>query len=981
MRQKSLLPILIALFFIIPPAPQAYSEGPAAAQPARSSWSGPVQLTNSTNSSWDPSIYVDGSRNIHLAWQDGTDKTSIRYKSFTASGEVIVNDTVLVDHIDSEPPIYLSSRPLAPRLDFNDGALVLFWNETENHPSGQTDHDESLGMLRFSPDLKSRRDCWLPIFAVDRLYYGNPLYAFDSKGNIHFAYAGNSEWYGEPNVWYVKTNSTGAKLSSKLLAKNETEAGVAVDKWDNVHLVWRNETGNLTYSSLDQNGSETCRIDQIQGINYSISTFTIVAKQLDAGANIYWDEQDIYTCSISPNGTARTIYLHNGQGQGQPFDYNSRYPLVARSDTRGLNYIFGYGHCQHQGGHTFPYDIIMGMTDEEGIRQLYCTAAEGMDLVDHGYTEVGPPFSADVILQGQSGSYAYVAYSNDRRAWEDPAGGMNIYMDILGPYTTDLAVRQIGFWDQNPLEQDKVTIRVDVEYFCSYPPGAYPVDSVVELFIDGEWVGTGHGPIYKMGNVNFNWTASRGLHNFTARAISIPGELNLSNNELNASLYVFGRPDISVEGIDWDPPLPAVGDLVDISVHIVNTGESCATFAWGIELNGTDVWTNTARLKPGERRSFLSRWTPVLPGNYTVIATANESNPYELELWNNSLERTIQVSPAPVSVEILSPTDGSRVYGMVNVTGRVIGLWGEPVLRVALGDEPPENVPLFLDGTWSLDWNTTKVPNGLYNISAVAANGWVESSATIRVEVRNQVPDAVFRPVGDVIINESDEVVFETEIAWAPPLNASFNWTVNGIRLVGTYTQWAEGAITVNTTRSASEVLSKLRIYTTRSFNGTYNITVSIGYFFFEQVQTSFSWKLIVRNVNTPPEIWEVRPPGNITMSLTDVLSFQVMVLDAEDINLTYAWFIDGRLCQTVQSSPAFIFRAQGKAGARQLTVVVSDGEFQVSHNWTVTVLPKKETVKSEVIWWPWAAVAVICAAVAIGLWAVYRLRKPPESA
>ena len=978
MRQKSLLPILIALIFIIPPAPQAFSEEPAAAPSARSSWSGPIQLTDSTNSSWDPSIYVDGSGNIHLAWQDGTDKTSIRYKSFTASGEVLVNDTVLVDHIDSEPPIYLSSRPLAPRLDFNDGELVLFWNETENHPSGQTDHDEGLGMLRFSPDLKSKRDCWLPIFAVDRLYYGNPLYAFDSKGDIHFVYAGNSEWYGEPNVWYVKTNSTGAKLSSKLLARNETEVGVAVDKWDNVHLVWRNETGNLTYTRLDQNGTELCRIDQIPAVKYSVSTFTIVEKYMYAGVNVYWNElSDIYMTSIALNGTVKTNLLFNGHEQGGlTFNYDPWTPLIAQSDRRGYNSIFGYGHPRYQPNPNFPYYILEGGIDENGGAWPQVEAIEGINLYDYGYDALGPPFSAFEVGRGFRGKY--IAYSSDRLTWQDPGGGINIYLKQLGPYSSDLFIRGLGFSDPTPLEQTTVAVLITVAFNGTDPPAGFDV----ELFLDGALVNSSHESM-GTGNIStviYNWTASRGLHNFTARAISIPGELNLSNNEKNASLYVFGRPDISVEGIDWDPPLPAVGDPVNISVHLVNTGEVCATFAWGIELNGTDFWTNTARLKPGERRSFLSRWTPVLPGNYTVIASANESNPYELELWNNSLERTIQVSPVPVSVEILSPTDGSRVYGMVNVTGRVIGLWGEPVLRVALGNESPESVPLFPDGAWSLDWNTTKVPNGLYNISAVAANGWVESSATVQVEVRNPVPKAVFRPVGDVVINESDEVVFETEIAWAPPLNASFNWTVNGIRLVGIYTQWAEGAITVNTTRSAGSVLSKLRIYTTRSFNGTYNITVSIGYFFFEQVQTSISWKLIVRNVNTPPEIWEARPVENITVSLTDVGLFQVMAGDAEDpINLTYSWFIDGERCQTEQSSPAFIFRAQGKVGARQLMVVVSDGEFQVSHNWTVTVLPKKETVKSELIWWPWAAVAVICAAAAIGLWAVYRLRKPPK--
>ncbi len=977
MPRNRLLPLLIVLFFITPPAPQAIAGPEEAAPSARSSWSGPVQLTNSTNSSWDPSIYVDGSGNIHLAWQDGTDKTSIRYTSFAPSGEVIVNDTVLVDYYDPQPPVYVSGRPYAPRLDYNNGSLVLFWNSTENHPSGQTDHDESLGMLRFSPDLKSRRDCWLPIFSVDRLYYGNPLYAFDSKGNIHFAYAGNREWYADPEVWYVKTNSTGTKLFSKFLARNETEVGVAVDKWDNVHLVWRNETGNLTYSRLDPNGSETCRIDQIQGINYSISTFTIVAKQLDAGANIYWDEQDIYMCSISPNGTARTIFLHQGQGQGQIFNYDPRYPFVARSDARGLNYIFGYGYFQRQGGHTFPYDILMGITDEEGTRQLYSTAVEGMDLVDHGYTEVGPPFSADVILQGQSGSYAYVAYSNDRRAWEDPAGGMNIYLDILGPYTTDLTVRQIGFWDQNPLEQDNVTIRVDVEYFCSYPPGAYPVDSVVELFIDGEWVGTGHGPIYKMGNVNFNWTASRGLHNFTARAISIPEELNLSNNEMNTSLYVFGRPDISVEGIDWDPPAPKVGDRVNITPRVLNAGETAGNFFWDIRLNGSLLLSEAARVGPGERANCSTEWTAGLPGNYTVVAGTDGTEPYELELGDNSLKKTIPVSPAGFSVEMLSPADGSGVNGTAEVAGRLIGLWGEPLLRLVLGDGPAEEVPLLSDGNWRRSWDTTAIPNGWYNISAAATNGWVETSASIRVRVDNPLPRVVFFPAQDIAATESAQVEFVSQVLWARPLEADFQWTVNGIGITENETEWPCGTFGLYKERYADGPISSLLFSTNWSSSGRYTVEVVVRYYHFEKVETTFSWNLSVMHFNTPPVLREWSPiHRNNTAYPNDRIHFWAKAEDSEDDDLQYSWFVNGH--KTAESKN-FTFEAKGGPGSRNVTVVVSDGEYNVSRNWTVTVLPKTEAVTNGPVWWPWAVVAVLCAAAAIGLVAVYRLRKPPK--
>gem|GEM_PF-2382010 len=971
MPRTRLLPILIVLLSVAPPALPEPPDSGAAAPSARSTRSGPVQLTNSANSSWDPSILVDGSGNIHLAWQDGTDKTSIRYKSFAPSGEVTVNDTVLVNYYDPQPPVYVSGRPYSPRLDHNNGSLVLFWNSTENHPSGQTDHDENLRMLRFSPDLKTRRECWLPIYAIDRLYYGNPLYAFDSKGNMHFAYAGNSEWYGEPYVWYVKTNSTGARLFSKFLAKNETEVGVAVDAWDNVHLVWRNETGNLTYSRLDQNGTETCRIDQIRGINFSIFHFTIVAKRNSPGANIFWNEWDIHMCSISLNGTARTVFLHQGQGQGQIFNYDLRYPFVAESDARGLNHLFGYGHIERQGGHTFPYDIIMGMTDEEGTRQLHFQTVEGMDLVDKGYSGVGPPFSAQVTLPDQSGSYAHVAYSDDRLAWEDPPGGMNIYLDILGPYTADLRTAWIGFSDQGPLEKDNITIRVEVEYFSSYPPATYPMDFDVELFVDGALAGSSHGSVFKMDTVNFNWTATGGLHNFTARIVSGLAELNLTNNEMNASLYVYGRPDISVEDIVWDPPSPAVGDRVNISARVLNSGETAGDFSWCIELNGSVLEGAAARLGPGERANCSTEWTAGLPGSYSVVAAMDGTDPYELELSNNSLKRTITVAPAVFSVEILSPADGSRVNGTFEIAGRVVSVWGEPVLRLALGDSPALELLLFSDGSWRRSWDTTAVPNGWYNISAAATNGWVESMASVRVLVDNPMPKVAFSPPQDIAATESAQVEFVSQVLWARPLEADFQWTVNGIGIAENETEWPCGKFSLYKERYDDGPISSLLFSTNWSSSGRYTVKVVVGYFYFGKVETSFCWNLSVMNFNTPPVLREWSPVyWNNTAYPNERIHFWAKAEDFEDDDLQYSWFVDG---QKAAESGNFAFVAKGGPGARNIKVVVSDGEFEISRNWTVTVLPRAPAPTTGPACWPWVLAAVICGVAAIGAWMVRR--------
>jgi hypothetical protein len=709
-------------------------------------------------------------------------------------------------------------------------------------------------------------------------------------------------------------------------------------------------------------------MDQIAGAAGNINTFTIVATNMWGGANIDWNEMSgTFLYRILPNGT--TLMLRQ-PGTGVELYFDEYSPLMARATGNGYVNLFGYGHPTFQPSPNFPsYILSAGLDESPGGAEQTIEVVEGLNLVDSGYPELGPPFQPFV-----KGNMGYVAYSSDRLTWQDPAWIVNIYLKWVGP-VVDIAVEDIDFSDSTPLEEDNLTINFS---FRNIGNQSSPPSFRVDLFLDGARLCTTQLPQLRPGNatsISINWNATRGVHNFSA---DIPLEYydsNISNNHKNESLVVFGRPDISAEGIDWDPPLPLVTDRVNISARMLNAGEIAGTFTYGIELDGSGILTGSARLGPGEGGNFSTWWTPGSPGNYTIRAWVIGTDPYELDISNNSLQRSFRVSPAALLIEILEPSNGSAVRGDLDVRGVVRGRWGNLTLKAETDGGGPADVPLCATGEWRFSWDTRLVKNGNHKIAVRVENGWVNDSATVTVLVDNPVPLTAFSPRGDIEIFENQNATFEAELLWNSTLGASFLWTVNGIEIQTNGTGGRNGTFLLSRTDRTGGILSRLEFWSNFRSAGRYHVNVLVNWSHFGPQNSSFNWNLTVRNVNTAPAILAFSPAGNVTVFPNARVDFNVTAVDAEGDKLTFAWFVDGARCQTAPQSPDFSFLSGSRRGTWNVTVVASDGEFQVSHGWTVNVLPKKQQRTREEDTTPWGLIIVLAAAVPTGMWLLYRWR------
>jgi len=111
---------------------------------------------------------------------------------------------------------------------------------------------------------------------------------------------------------------------------------------------------------------------------------------------------------------------------------------------------------------------------------------------------------------------------------------------------------------------------------------------------------------------------------------------------------------------------------------------------------------------------------------------------------------------------------------------------------------------------------------------------------------------------------------------------------------------------------------------------GTFNITlvVSDGELFASQ-----QWKL---SVNAPPNITSYYPSDDPTIFEGQSQEFNVTYFDPDGDPLTIQWYVNGSL---VEPSPSDSYTYEADvAGIYIITVIVSDGLAQTSHQWTLAV-------------------------------------------
>lgn len=137
-----------------------------------------------------------------------------------------------------------------------------------------------------------------------------------------------------------------------------------------------------------------------------------------------------------------------------------------------------------------------------------------------------------------------------------------------------------------------------------------------------------------------------------------------------------GKPDLTVEDIDFSPATPTEEDTVEFTVEIRNRGESAAR-NFDLEVSTGDGYIKRAtnlNLDAGDRGEVpdIGRWNPS-PGTHTVEAETNYNRSVDEESYRNNTHReeleVEAVEPDPradlaiddLQVSPRSPTEGEEV--------------------------------------------------------------------------------------------------------------------------------------------------------------------------------------------------------------------------------------------------------------------------------------------------------------------------------
>ncbi|WP_455207532.1 PKD domain-containing protein, partial [Kaarinaea lacus] len=393
----------------------------------------------------------------------------------------------------------------------------------------------------------------------------------------------------------------------------------------------------------------------------------------------------------------------------------------------------------------------------------------------------------------------------------------------------------------------------------------------------------------------------------------------------NLSSNTTSRVSVSSNGAESNattfssPAIDATGRYIVFYSSANNLVENDTNNAWDVflhdrELQQTSLVSVNSRAEQGNASSFI----PVLSagGHYVVFGSGaqnlvnNDSN----ESWDIFAHVLIQPNRAPVA------DAGNDVEIFL----------GESVQLNGGGSGDPDDPATQL----SYSWNIESAPLGSNAIIEQANSesasfmpdtlGEYLISLTVNDGEVDSIPDEV---VVNVVENMAPQAVINTSVVnGEAPLTTVFS---------GSNSSDPEGAPLLfhwNFNDPDSVQNSSGQESDTHIFNqpGQYTVLLTVTDDFGQTDQASVIINVTAANV--PPTVQPVATPGSGTVPLTVI--FSANAADADGDNLSYLWdFADGSMATEINPVHQFM-----QEGVYTVTVIVSDGEFDVQGAVQVTV-------------------------------------------
>ncbi|MFH1700168.1 MAG: choice-of-anchor J domain-containing protein [Candidatus Zixiibacteriota bacterium] len=202
-----------------------------------------IRLTDASGDSWHGNVAVDGSGNIHVAWQDTRDgNDEIYYSKLDNNGNTLVDDARLTND---------NAQSVWPRIELDGlGNVHIVWiDERSSGPE--------LYYTKLDIDGNTLIDDKRLTFNGSNNWSRELL--VDDNNNLHILWASDGE--GNFEIYYAKLDNNGDRLINDIRITNAVGEGkwpkLGVDDTGDIHLAWndsRTGSGEIHYKKLDNSG-------------------------------------------------------------------------------------------------------------------------------------------------------------------------------------------------------------------------------------------------------------------------------------------------------------------------------------------------------------------------------------------------------------------------------------------------------------------------------------------------------------------------------------------------------------------------------------------------------------------------------------------------------------------------------------------------------------------------------------------------------
>ncbi len=225
-----------------------------------------IVSTESTDSSENPSLSLDSSRNIHIAWMDFSD-----YTSSTSSWDVFYKQWNTLDSSWSNTTVLSTestSASLQPSLGVDStGCVYVVWHDSTSYSGSGIDWD--IVLKRWDSAFPKWTE---PIVVstestLDSLY---PSLGVDSVGDVYISWHDDTNYDisgTDTDIFFKKFSSYPSTPELAFIVPNPTDS-------DNIYLDWNNITGSQHYY-VYRSDYYIWSIEELEPINKVSSSFYI----------------------------------------------------------------------------------------------------------------------------------------------------------------------------------------------------------------------------------------------------------------------------------------------------------------------------------------------------------------------------------------------------------------------------------------------------------------------------------------------------------------------------------------------------------------------------------------------------------------------------------------------------------------------------------------------------------------------------------